>query len=174
MERLSVQPYTIRRLHPDEDLPFDVDEPIALKLASQSVLDLQKTGRLFYNDYSHLAKLDKNEKYGAACEAYFFIHKDSGDFLPLAIKTNTATPSLVYTPEDDKLDWRFAKMMFNQNDFWDAAWYGNYVIFSRPLLTCLRYHLAATHYVFEIVYIAAVRTLSREHPIRPILDRRTL
>lgn len=156
VERLSTQPFSVRRLSIDEDLPFEVEDDVAEEIASLSVSKLQAEGRLFYIDYSHLAELETNDKFGAACEAYFFIHPDSGDFLPLAIKTNTVQPSLIYTPEDEPMDWLFAKMMFNQNDFWQGAWY----------------HLASTHFVFEIVFMAAVRTLSVEHPIRAILDRR--
>ena len=48
-------------------------------------------------------------------------------------------------------------MMFNLNDFWHSQWY----------------HLSGTHNVIEIVYEAAYRTLSREHPVMALLDRRT-
>lgn len=53
-------------------------------------------------------------------------------------------------------DWLLAKMMFNANDFYQGQ-FG---------------HLAATHYAAEIVYEAAIRTLSDDHPVFAILRRR--
>lgn len=49
-----------------------------------------------------------------------------------------------------------SKMMFNVNDFF----------FSQL------YHLAATHEVVQTVWMAAIRTLSVDHPIYVLLNRR--
>jgi hypothetical protein len=84
----------------------------------------------------------------------FFIHPTSGDFLPLAIKTNVGA-DLVYTPLDSSNDWLLAKMMFNVND----------------ILHSQMFHLAASHDVGEIVHEAALRTLSFDHPVMVILER---
>ena len=158
MERLSVQPFSLRRIGIDADLPFTIAKDVveSVTKTTQSLDDLHKAGRLFIVDYSHLAELERNEKFAASCTAYFYIHPDNDDFLPLAIKTAPTEDGLIYTPADEPKDWLFAKMMFESNDFWHTAWF----------------HFASTHYVFEIAYMAAARTLSEEHPIRPILNRR--
>lgn len=156
MERLSDSPYTIKRLHPTEDaLPFSVDSSIVSKLAMMDLKSLHSTGHLFYVDYSSQLVLPKTKRFSAACSAYFFIHPTSGNFLPLAIKTNVGS-DLVYTPLDKENDWLLAKIMFNSND-----------VFSSEL-----YHLAATHAVTEIVHQAAMRTLSDNHPVLGLLNRR--
>lgn len=93
-------------------------------------------------------------RYGAACTAYFFIHPKSGDFLPLAIKTNTGS-DLIYTPLDSPTDWLLAKMIFNVNDMFHAQ----------------MFHLVVSHDVSEGVHLAALRTLSENHPVMIILER---
>ncbi|OCL06344.1 Lipoxygenase [Glonium stellatum] len=156
MERLSLNPYAIRRLTPQEILPFelgDVGDSI-LQVAEMSITALQQAGRLFLVDHSYQAKYPTTGRFGAACSAYFFIHPTSGDFLPLAIKTNVGN-DLVYTPLDAPNDWLLAKIMFNVNDLFFAQ----------------IYHLVATHDVGEIVHQAAIRTLSDNHPILAILDK---
>jgi len=75
--------------------------------------------------------------------------------MPLAIKTNVDR-DLIYTPIDDENDWLFAKMAFEMNDLFHGQ----------------IYHLSHTHDVAEPVYLAALRTLSKKHPIRGYLDRR--
>ncbi|KAL8650141.1 MAG: hypothetical protein Q9210_004000 [Variospora velana] len=86
--------------------------------------------------------------------AYFYISPNTGDFLPLAIKTNVGS-DLIYTPLDEPDDWLLAKMLFNNNDYF----FGQI------------FHLAESHAVAEIVYLAALRTMSGRHPIRAFLDR---
>jgi len=98
--------------------------------------------------------LPKTSKFAAACDAYFYIHPESHDFLPLAVRPNAGS-SLIYTPHDPPNDWLFAKMLFNINDFYFAQ----------------MYHFAATHEVVEITYQAAIRTLSDDHPVLAILGR---
>lgn len=82
------------------------------------------------------------QRYGAASSAYFFIHPESGDFLPLAIRTNAGS-DLVYSPLDEA------------NDFFHAQ----------------MFHLVVTHDVTESVHLAALRTLSEKHPVMIILER---
>jgi len=156
MERLSVNPYPVRRLNPIKDtLPFPVDTGSVQKLAGTDLQTLFKTGSLFYVDHSSQAKLPKTGRYSAACEAYFYIHPQSKDFLPLAIKPN-AGGNLVYTPLDQANDWLLAKIMFNVNDLFHGQ----------------GYHLVNSHAVAEIVHQAAIRTLSDDHPILAVLNRR--
>ncbi|KAJ7578576.1 lipoxygenase [Mycena floridula] len=139
MERLSDQPYSVRRLSASEALSFVVDNSTAMNLTTMTQTALQATGRLFYVDYRSLADQPLVEgRYAAACDAYFFIHPISGDFLPLAIRPNNGSP-LVYTPLDGAEDWQLAKLLFNQNDVWWGQWY----------------HLVATHEVIDLVYEAA-------------------
>jgi arachidonate 15-lipoxygenase (second type)/8-lipoxygenase (S-type) len=154
MERLSTNPYKIVRLSPSDTLPFAVKD--AAKVSGQSLDDLHAKGQLFYVDHSNLKDLPQQDgKYSAACEAYFYINSKSKDFLPLAIKPNVDGSNWVVTPKDKFNDWLLAKMMFESNDMWYLQWF----------------HLAATHEVVEIVYLAAIRTLSEEHPIMPVLHR---
>ena len=155
MERLSNNPFPIKRLHPQRDaLRFNVDDEIAQKLATMSLEELHNSGRLFVVDHSYQAKYDKIEgRFTAACTAYFFIHPISGNLLPLAIKTNVGS-NLVYTPLDSDQDWLLAKIMFNVND-----------LFHGQIL-----HLANSHAVAEIVHEAALRTMSASHPVRGYLD----
>ncbi|MCJ1405413.1 hypothetical protein MMC11_008641 [Xylographa trunciseda] len=156
MERLSVNPYVVKRLHPKQELPFEVDDEIVDRLAPGWNLEmLHANGRLFLADHSYQAKYPTIEgKFSPACSAYFYIHPATRDFLPLAIKTNVGS-NLTYTPVDGADDWLLAKMMFNVNDLFHGQ----------------IFHLANSHAVMEAVYQAALRTLSAVHPVRAFLDR---
>jgi arachidonate 15-lipoxygenase (second type)/8-lipoxygenase (S-type) len=148
-------PFSLVRLSPKELLPFVVDSGIAERLSGMSLSSLHQAGRLFYVDYSSQANLTLIEgRYAAASQAYFYIDPKSGDFLPLALKPHPRS-DLVYTPLDTANDWLLAKMLFNQNELWFTSWY----------------HLTSTHMVAELVYMAAIRCLSDEHPILALLDR---
>lgn len=154
MERLSVNPFSIKRLRPEDRLPFVVDDETATNLTGATLERLHEKGFLFYADHRAQANLPRTARYAAACDAYFYIDPISGDFLPLAIRPNAGS-DLIYTPLDEVNDWLLAKIMFNINDFWYTDWY----------------HFAGTHEVVEIVYEAAIRTLSDDHPILAILNR---
>lgn len=157
MERLSVNPYAVRRLEPSNaTLPFTISDSDAQATSGTTLQGLLEDGRLFYIDHSAQAKLNRTSAYAAACDAYFYIDDVSGDFLPLAIRTGVGA-NLIYTPQDEANDWLLAKMMFNGNDVFFAQFN----------------HLAATHEVVQIVWMAAIRTLSTEHPIYGLLDRLT-
>ena len=155
MERLSNNPFPIRRLNPQNDtLPFQVDDDTTQRLTSMSLEDLHAAGRLFIADHSYQANYPGIQgRSNAACTAYFFIDPFSGDLLPLAIKTNVGS-DLIYTPLDDDQDWLLAKIMFNVND-----------VFHAQIL-----HLANSHAVAEIVHEAALRTMSASHPVRGYFD----
>ncbi|KAH8915766.1 putative arachidonate 5-lipoxygenase [Atractiella rhizophila] len=151
MERLSAQPYSIRRVKKSDPLNFKVDDKTSRKLTTQTQTQLQKAGRLFYVDYRNQADfILTTGRYAGACDAFFYIHPKSGDFLPLAIRPNNGSP-LIYTPADPANDWQLAKMLFELNDFW--------------------YHFVATHEVVDLVYEAAVRTLSIDHPVHALMTR---
>lgn len=74
--------------------------------------------------------------------------------MPLAIRTNVGS-NLIYTPLDTPSEWLLAKIMHNVNDFFFAQ----------------TSHLASTHEVVQIAYMAAIRTLSVNHPVLGLLDR---
>jgi hypothetical protein len=156
MERLSVNPYPIKRLHPTVDsLPFVMSNEIAVQLAGRSLEGLHREGRLFIVDHSYQARYPTSEgRYTAACQCYFYIHPISGDFLPLAIRTDVGS-DLIYTPLDEEADWLLAKAMFNMNDLFHGQ----------------IFHLANSHAVAEIVHLAALRTLSDKHPVLVLLTR---
>ncbi|EKD17740.1 uncharacterized protein L3040_008074 [Drepanopeziza brunnea f. sp. 'multigermtubi'] len=155
MSRLSLNSWPLRRLARSDDLPFSLDDDTAVQITTLTLAALKEARRLFVVDHSYQQRYKKSPlRYGAACTALFFIHPVSGDFLPLAIKTNTGA-DLVYTPLDGEMDWMLAKIMFNSND----------------LLHAQLYHLVASHNVAEIVHQAAMRTMSDEHPIMLLLDR---
>lgn len=155
MLRLSVNPYSLRRLNSKIDaLSFSIEDGIVEKITGLSLKSLFESGRLFYVDHRNQAKLESTGRYAAHSEAYFYIHPRSGEFLPLAVKPNAGS-DLIYTPLDSENDWLLAKIMFNLNDFWHSQWY----------------HFAGTHFVVEIVYEAAIRTFSAEHPILALLKR---
>ncbi|KAI4722833.1 Lipoxygenase [Aureobasidium sp. EXF-10727] len=157
MERLSLSPYQIRRLNSSKDtLNFKVDDKISKNITGMTLQQLLTSGRLFYADYRDQAKLASTTeaRYSAAVDAYFYINQTSGDFLPLAIRTNQGA-SLIYTPADSPNDWLLAKIMYNVCDLWFAQWE----------------HLSRTHEVVQIVYMAAIRTLSDDHPVKAVLDR---
>lgn len=150
MERLSVNPFSTSRLHPSDALPFTLDSATVSKIAGVSFDSLHKSGRLFLASHSYQARYKPQPgRFAAACDAYFYLHPKTNDFLPLAIKTNVGS-DLTYTPLDSENDWLFAKLMFNSNDF----------------LHSQIFHLANSHAVAEIVYLAALRTLSARHPVR--------
>ena len=155
MERLSNNPFPIRRLHPQSDsLPFALDDDTATKVSTMSLEELHASGRLFVVDHSYQAKYPVIQgRFTAACTAYFFLHPISNNLLPLAIKTNVGS-DLIYSPLDSDQDWLLAKIMFNVND-----------LFHGQIL-----HLANSHAVAEIVHEAALRTLSAAHPVRGYLD----
>lgn len=155
MERLSSNTYPLHRLAPTDALPFELDDLTSTTIATVPLSELLSTGRLFVVDHSYQAAYPTTGRYGAACTAYFYIHPVSGDFLPLAIKTNMGA-DLTYTPLDSANDWLLAKIMFNVNDLFHAQ----------------MYHLIASHDVAEIAHQAAVRTLSDSHPVMVLLDRR--
>ncbi|KAM7202640.1 Lipoxygenase [Naviculisporaceae sp. PSN 640] len=161
MQRLANSPYQIRRLKPDgnsDTLQFTIPDHVAKAITGTTLNTLFHEGRLFYADYRDQGKLSRiSGRYSAACDAYFYIHPQSGDFLPLAIRTNVGA-NLIYTPLDSPGDWLLAKIMYSVNDFWFAQWN----------------HLAGTHEVVQIVWMAALRSLSHDHPVHAILDRLTL
>jgi arachidonate 15-lipoxygenase (second type)/8-lipoxygenase (S-type) len=158
MQRLSASPYQTRRLNPGSDvLPFTVLDTTVSTVSGLTLQQLFEQGRLFYADYRDQKNLTSSGQFAAACDAYFYIDVDSGDFLPLAIRTNVGA-NLIYTPQDSPNDWLLAKIMYSANDFWFAQWN----------------HLAGTHEVVQIVWEAAIRSISQEHPVYAILDRRKL
>ncbi|KAK5245018.1 hypothetical protein LTS06_009470, partial [Exophiala xenobiotica] len=155
MERLSLSPYQVKRLNPSSDtLQFTIDDKLAKNITGMTLQALLGAGRLFYADYRDQKTLTSTGRYAAACDAFFYIDPTSGDFLPLAIRTNLGS-NLIYTPNDEPDDWLLAKIMYNVNDFWFAQWN----------------HLASTHEVVQIAYLAAIRTLSDEHPVLALLNR---
>jgi hypothetical protein len=156
MERLSTNPYAIRRLHPKLDtLPFEVDDETVSVLTGSHLNNLHKDGLLFFVDHSYQKDYPTAEgKYVAGCQAYFYLDVNVDQFLPLAIKTNVGS-DLIYTPMDDDNDWLLAKAMFNQNDLFHGQ----------------IFHLANSHAVAEIVHQAALRSMSGSHPILALLDR---
>ena len=89
MERLSLNPYPLKRVVATSTLPFVVADEIVSEVAGTTLDSLKSSGRLFVADHSYQAKYAKAARFGAACTAYFFLHPESGDFLPLAIATNT-------------------------------------------------------------------------------------
>lgn len=157
MERLTSNPYVIERLPVSQQLPFTVEDSLVNRITGLNLSALHSQGRLFYADHSFQGNSTRYPvgagKYSPACEAYFYISPSSGEFLPLAIKTAPES-TLVYTPLDNENDWLLAKILFNVNDFFHSQ----------------TYHLSASHVVSEIVYEAALRTMSIKHPIRGFLD----
>ena len=110
MERLSTKPFSIRRLHPQNDtLPFKVDDEIVMELTLMSVEELHAAGRLFLVDHSYRASYPRIPgRFAAACTAYLFVDPVSNDLLPLAIKTNVGS-DMIYAPVDKDEDWLLAK-----------------------------------------------------------------
>ena len=158
MERLSTNPYAIRRLNPNvksDAVPFQVDDTIVKNLTGTTLANLFTSGRLFYVDYSDQAQfVPITGRYAAACSALFYIDPKTSNFLPLAVKTNVGA-DLVYTPLDEPTDWLLAKIMFNLNDAWFTPWY----------------HFSSTHYVSGLALQAAIRCMAPEHPVLAILQR---
>lgn len=78
MERLSLNPYTVKRLRPFEKAPFTVDDSIVFKLTFFPTFELLLlSGNLFVADHSYQAKYPTIAgRYGAACTALFFIHPE--------------------------------------------------------------------------------------------------
>jgi hypothetical protein len=158
MERLSQNSYPLELIKPKAKLPFDVPEDTVKEITGTTLKDLKKNGNLYLVDHKYQQDLEKTtvepKRYGAACQAYFFIHPETKDFLPLAIQTN-AGKNLLYTPKDEPTDWLLAKMIFNVNDFFHVQ----------------MLHLTITHDVSEGAHQAALRTLSENHPVMIILER---
>ncbi|KAJ2991322.1 hypothetical protein NUW58_g2555 [Xylaria curta] len=156
MMRLSASPYRIKRVKPSDNLLFDVKE--AKSITGLTLQQLKQQGRLFLEDFTEMKELDPTDKFGAGCQSYFYIHPKSGDFLPLAIRPvvkNRENAALVYTPKDEPTDWMLAKLIMNQNDGWHATWA----------------HITQSHSAAEAPYLAAIRTLSEDHPVMKIIHR---
>ncbi|KAI0404751.1 lipoxygenase [Xylaria palmicola] len=156
MMRLSASPFRLKRVQPRDSLLFAVDA--AASITGLSLKQLQAQGRLFLEDYSEMKELTPTDKFGAGCQGYFYIDPKSGDFLPLAIRPlvkGREDSALVYTPKDQPNDWMLAKMVMNQNDGWDVTWS----------------HITRSHSAAEAPYLAAIRTLSDDHPVMVILNR---
>ncbi|KAI0537501.1 lipoxygenase [Xylaria digitata] len=156
MMRLSASPYWLQRVKPTDGLLFPVDDAVAI--TGLSLKQLQAQGRLFLEDFSEMKELDPTDKFGAGCQGYFYIHPKSGDFLPLAVRPlvkGREDSALVYTPKDSANDWMLAKMLLNQNDGWHTTWA----------------HITQSHSAAEIPYLAAIRTLSENHPVMVMLHR---
>jgi hypothetical protein len=155
MERLSVNPYVIERISPGDELPFNVESGVVTKLTGTSLDKLKRQGRLFVADHSYQKEYVATPgRFSAACTALFYLDARKNQLLPLAIKTNVGA-DLTYTPLDEENDWLLAKVMFNVNDLFHGQ----------------MYHLANSHAVAEIAYLAALRTLSARHPVIGLLDR---
>ncbi|KAG6005148.1 hypothetical protein E4U21_000402 [Claviceps maximensis] len=149
MQRLTLNPLVLRRLNPNERLPFSVDDAVARNVTTMTANQLLRQGRLFYADHRVFSELPLQEgRFSPACEAYFYISPRDGEWLPLAIKTNQGA-DLVYTPADAPMDWLFGKMLLGHNDAWDTAWR----------------HFASTHLVVELPYLAAQRCMADNHPV---------
>jgi arachidonate 15-lipoxygenase (second type)/8-lipoxygenase (S-type) len=155
MERLSVHPESLRRVRPDERVALRVEDKLARKITTKTQRSLQKEGRLFIVDHSSLANLTLTKgRYAGACEALFFIHPTTGEFLPLAIRPNNGSP-LIYTPLDEENDWTLAKILLSMNDVWHNQWY----------------HLAAAHISSDLIYMSATRSFSDMHPVWGLVRR---
>jgi hypothetical protein len=155
MERLSVHPESLRRVKPNEFVALRVKDKIARKITTKTQKCLQKEGRLFIVDHRSMANLTLTTgRYAGACEALFFIHPNSGEFLPLAIRPNNGSP-LIYTPLDEDNDWTLAKILLNMNDVWHNQWY----------------HLAAAPLSSDLVYMPATRSFSDAHPVWGLIRR---
>ncbi|KAI0195052.1 lipoxygenase [Astrocystis sublimbata] len=156
MMRLSASPYRLKRVKPSDSLLFPVDNAAAI--TGLSLPQLKAQGRLFLEDFTEMKELDPTDKFGAGCQGYFYIHPKSGDFLPLAIRPvvkGRENSALVYTPKDTFNDWMLAKLIMNQNDGWHATWA----------------HITQSHSAAEAPYLAAIRTLSDDHPVLAIINR---
>ncbi|KAI1152460.1 lipoxygenase [Nemania diffusa] len=156
MIRLSASPYRLKRVQPSDKLLYPVDA--AASITGLSLSQLQAQGRLFLEDFSEMKELDPTDKFGAGCQAYFYIDPKSGDFLPLSIRPlvkGREGSALVYTPKDQPTDWLLAKLIMNQNDGWHTTWA----------------HITQSHSAAEAPYLAAIRTLSDDHPVMVILNR---
>ncbi|RYC55919.1 hypothetical protein CHU98_g10291 [Xylaria longipes] len=156
MMRLSASPYRLQRVKPGDTLLFPVDDAVAI--TGLSLEQLQAQGRLFLEDFSEMKELDPTDKFGAGCQGYFYIDPKSGDFLPLAIRPlvkGREDSALVYTPKDESTDWMLAKLFMNQNDGWHNTWA----------------HITQSHSAAEAPYLAAIRTLSDNHPVLAIINR---
>ncbi|KAJ8122557.1 hypothetical protein O1611_g9809 [Lasiodiplodia mahajangana] len=157
MMRLSSIPYRLFRLQRDDALLFPVDAEVSKSITGYTVEELHAQGRLFYEDFEEMKDQETTTAYGAGCQAYFYID-DAGDFLPLAIKVivkGREDSALVYTPKDLHAEWLFAKMTINANDGWHSTWG----------------HTTMSHSAAEAPYLAAIRTLSENHPILALINR---
>lgn len=156
MMRLSATPYKIQRVQRRDSFLFPVENAASIT-GGLSLADLRAQGRLFSTDFSRLKELPSSGQYGAGCQAYFYIDK-AGDFLPLAVKPivkGREKSALVYTPQDEPADWLLAKMLLNQNDGYHSTWA----------------HVGQSHSAAEAPYLAAIRSLSDDHPVMGILNR---
>lgn len=157
MERLSINPFALSRINPNKTLPFSLDDNTTVAVTGTTLANLHQAGRLFVVDHASLAGLPRQPgRFAASSTALFYMHPNTEEFLPLAIKTNEGG-DLIYTPRDAPNDWFLAKTLFESND----------------AVTSSMFHVSATHFVAQIVQQAALRTMADQHPIRGFLDQST-
>ncbi|TGJ78418.1 hypothetical protein E0Z10_g10342 [Xylaria hypoxylon] len=157
MMRLSSIPYRLKRVKRGDPLLFPLDKELSRSITGHSLEELHAQGRLFSEDFAEMKDQEATVAYGAGCQAYFYIDA-AGDFLPLAIKIivkGREDSALVYTPKDLKDEWLFAKMTINANDGWHSTWG----------------HTTMSHSAAEAPYLAAIRTLSENHPVLAVINR---
>ncbi|KAI0811603.1 lipoxygenase [Xylaria sp. FL0064] len=157
MMRLSSIPYRLRRVQRDDALLFPVEAEVSKSITGHTLEELHTQGRLFSEDFAEMKDQEATPAFGAGCQAYFYID-DNGDFLPLAIKLivkGREDSALVYTPKDLHAEWLFAKMTINANDGWHSTWG----------------HTTQSHSAAEAPYLAAIRTLSENHPVLAVINR---
>jgi len=114
MQRLSNSPYRVRRLVPGSgSLPFTIDDSTVTTITGRTLQQLFQGGRLFHADYRDQTGLSPTfGRYTASSDACFYIDAESGNFLPLVIRTNVGS-NLIYTPLDGPGEWLLVKILVN-------------------------------------------------------------
>ena len=111
MERLSVNPFSTHRLRPGDALPFVPDDTLVSKITGASLDSLHRSGRLFLASHSYQKRYKLQAgRFAAACDAYFYLHPKTNDFLPLAIKTNVGS-NLTYVSKFRSLCFPFCRAL---------------------------------------------------------------
>jgi len=100
--------------------------------------------------------------------------KNTGDFVPLAIKPGILSP--VFTPNDGEYEWLLAKIAHNSvrillsSSFYSILFQSaDLILFQANLFMTQAMHFLRQHVIWGPVWVGMSRHLAPSHPIRAIL-----
>jgi hypothetical protein len=148
-------PWFIRRATLAEyDFPV-TDALLAKQLGNHKLADLEKTGRLFVVSHPQLANIPHPAERVMTAPIELHWVDDKGELAPLAIQlAQSSKDSPVFTKNDPENVWLAAKIHASSANL---------------VANSLLIHAMQMHLLSETIWLAAVRNLNEQHPLRLFL-----